>query len=209
MISVIAIDDDPVARFGVVKGELRRCNDIKVVATGDNGSDALPLYRQHHKSNPVILLDLNMPRNGILAAEDIFRFYPKAKIVIYSSEVDNVSLPLLKRIGILGFVKKGPSSKDVPTAIRCAAENENFYCMESAIIDSNKEKIGKLFDELTPQERKIIYLLAFNMSVDNIAKVMCRDAKTIYTHKHNAFNKLDINSIGELLFLARKNNIYN
>ncbi len=131
MIDVIVIDDDPVSRFGIIQGQLSHYEHINVIDSGEDGSDALPLYKKHINDNPVVLLDLDMKRNGIFSAEDIIRFHPDAKIIAYSSAINAITVAILKEIGILGFVKKGPSSNDIIPAIESVNNNIYFYCSVS------------------------------------------------------------------------------
>jgi len=75
----IIIDDD-VDLLSLYR-EILNNNEIKIVAYGSTGMDAVKLYKQHKPC--CILLDMNMPKfDGNYAIKHIKEFDPDAKIIV-------------------------------------------------------------------------------------------------------------------------------
>ena len=80
-IRAIVIDDDADVREIFI--ELLQMNDIKVVANGINGKEAVELYKMHHPD--FVFLDYLMPEyDGLYAIEKIKEFDPSGKIILVS-----------------------------------------------------------------------------------------------------------------------------
>lgn len=80
-IKAIVIDDDADVREIFI--ELLQMNDIKVVANGINGKEAVELYKLHHPD--FVFLDYLMPEyDGLYAIEKIKEFDPSGKIILVS-----------------------------------------------------------------------------------------------------------------------------
>lgn len=80
-IRAIVVDDDADVREIFI--ELLEMNDIKVVANGINGKEAVELYKMHHPD--FVFLDYLMPEyDGLYAIEKIKEFDPKGKIILVS-----------------------------------------------------------------------------------------------------------------------------
>ncbi len=80
-IRAIVVDDDADVREIFI--ELLQMNDIKVVANGINGKEAVELYKIHHPD--FVFLDYLMPEyDGLYAIEKIREFDPRGKIILVS-----------------------------------------------------------------------------------------------------------------------------
>ena len=91
MVSCIVIDDnqDIVDLFC----ELLDVIDVDVLATGNDGNDAVTLYKKFRPD--VVLIDLQMPKyDGIYAIENIKDDYPAAKIIVVTGDLNAYAMPL-------------------------------------------------------------------------------------------------------------------
>ncbi len=80
-IRAIVVDDDADVREIFI--ELLEMNNIKVVANGVNGKEAVELYKMHHPD--FVFLDYLMPEyDGLYAIEKIREFDPHGKIILVS-----------------------------------------------------------------------------------------------------------------------------
>gem|GEM_PF-1018695 len=97
MVSCILIDDDPdiVDAFS----ELLHMIDVKILATGNNGKDAVELYRQHKPD--LVLSDLQMPRyDGYYAVENIKDVDSRARFIIITGDLNAHNSPFLNLLNI-------------------------------------------------------------------------------------------------------------
>src|SRR5215472_10020922 len=90
VIRVAVVDDHPLFRHGVV-AIVNSAPEFQVVAQGECGSDAVRIAR--HQCPDIILLDVNMPENGIEAAREISLVSPTVKTVMLTAceEVEHVA----------------------------------------------------------------------------------------------------------------------
>ncbi len=75
-----------------------------VVATGNDGNDAVELYRIHRPD--LITLDITMPnRDGMEALKDILNEFPDANVVMISAVRGNAMLECMS-FGAKGYIEK-------------------------------------------------------------------------------------------------------
>jgi two-component system chemotaxis response regulator CheY len=76
----------------------------QVVATGNDGDEAVDLYRKHKPD--LITIDISMPnKDGQQAIKDIFADFPKANILIISAVRGDTMLECMK-MGAKGYIEK-------------------------------------------------------------------------------------------------------
>ncbi|MDO8545486.1 MAG: response regulator transcription factor [Opitutaceae bacterium] len=116
-ITVVIVDDDRGAR-AVVRGVLKSCADITIVAEGDDGRQAMTLAKMFHPD--VIVMDKDMPvMNGIEAAREILRLRLSTKILMFSASAEKEPVDRGRSAGVVGWIGKNDAGK-LPEAIRCA-----------------------------------------------------------------------------------------
>src|SRR5687768_12052977 len=79
-ISVLCVDDHHLIRTGIIR-ILARYKDVKVVAQGSTGDEAVEQYLRHRPD--VTLMDLQMPKmSGLLALTRIRELSPDARVIV-------------------------------------------------------------------------------------------------------------------------------
>jgi two-component system chemotaxis response regulator CheY len=97
MVNCILVDDDQ--DIVDVFSELLRTIDVEILATGNDGKDAVELYKKHKPD--LVLSDLQMPRyDGYYTVENIKDLDPKAKFVIITGDLNVRNSPLLNLLNI-------------------------------------------------------------------------------------------------------------
>lgn len=97
MVSCIIIDDDQ--DIADIFSELLKINKIDVLATGNNGKEAVKLYEQHKPD--IIFTDLDMPKyDGHYAVEQIKKKYPNSKIIIMTGDINAQNTNIFKVLKI-------------------------------------------------------------------------------------------------------------
>ena len=78
---------------------------LEVVAQGEDGSQALPIYKNHNPD--LVTMDLEMPnKGGLEATEEILRFDPSARIIVISSDKKDEKITKALALGAKGFIFK-------------------------------------------------------------------------------------------------------
>ena len=84
---IVLIDDDQLVCMSL-KMILEADSDITVEAVGNDGTDALPLYKEHNPD--VLLMDIRMKGlNGTDALAELIKVYPEAKVLFLTTFVDD------------------------------------------------------------------------------------------------------------------------
>ena len=97
MVSCILIDDDQ--DIVDVFSELLHEIDVDILATGNDGKDAVELYVQHRPD--LVLSDLQMPRyDGYYAVENIKDVDSKAKFIIITGDLNARNSSFLNLLNI-------------------------------------------------------------------------------------------------------------
>ncbi|MGY5148255.1 MAG: response regulator [Candidatus Nitrosopumilus sp. bin_7KS] len=97
MVNCILIDDD--SDIVDVLSELLRTMDVDILATGNNGKDAVELYKKFKPD--LVLTDLQMPRyDGYYAVENIKDVDSKAKFIMITADLDVCNSNLLNLLNI-------------------------------------------------------------------------------------------------------------
>jgi len=85
MVNCLVIDDDQ--DIADIFSELLKINKIDVLATGNNGKEAVKLYEQHKPD--IIFTDLDMPKyDGHYAVEKIKGKYPSSRIIVMTGDIN-------------------------------------------------------------------------------------------------------------------------
>ncbi len=101
--SVIVIDDDPDIRE--VHSEFLRLQSIDVLATGNDGKDAVELYQKYRPD--VILMDLMMPDfDGFYGLKNIREIDYNAKVVINIGSDEHDKKNRLIEMGVFAIIEK-------------------------------------------------------------------------------------------------------
>lgn len=124
MIRVLIADDHALVREGV-RAILANEGDMEIVATAEDGQEAVELIDEHHPD--VVVMDISMPRlNGIHATEVIHRSGASTGIVILSMHANAALVSQALRMGARGYVLKSKASDELPKAIRVAHQGDIF-----------------------------------------------------------------------------------
>src|SRR6202789_3066114 len=105
LIRILAVDDHPLLRSGVV-GLVADQPDMKLVAEASNGLEAIQQFRIHLPD--ITLMDLQMPdMNGIDAISAIRGEFPEARIIVLTTHPGDVQVSRALRAGARACLLKG------------------------------------------------------------------------------------------------------
>ena len=123
-IRIVLADDHVVVRRGL-RQLIDNETDLIVVGEAGNG---LELLDSVEKLLPdVVLVDLKMPKlNGINAAEEIRRRFPRTHAVILTMHTDRAYIQRAMHAGVCGYVLKEDDIWEMCTAIRHAARGNRY-----------------------------------------------------------------------------------
>lgn len=206
MIKVLIVDDHEMVRLGI-SSYLSVQDDIEVVGEADDGQQG---YDKALALRPdVILMDLVMPNlNGVEATKQILRDWPKARVIILTSFIDDELVYPAIEAGAASYILKTSTAEEIADAIRQTAEGQTV--MEPTVSDKIRNR-GKgetsLYDDLTTREREVLKLIAAGQSNQEIADALFITLKTVKTHVSNILAKLDVDDRTKAAIYAFKHGI--
>ena len=201
----VVLIDDHTQIHKVVDVLLRSVDDIKLVAQGANGKDALYLCEQNQPD--VVLMDVIMPvMDGIQATKILSERFPAIKVLVLSSFQDHESVYAMLRNGAVGYLTKSSLSKDLVDTIRSTYQGKMVFSSEVGAQLVSKP-LPTIDFHLTDRELEVLVLMADGLNMPEIAERLVISPATVKFHINNICKKLDVRTRSEALVLAAKNNL--
>lgn len=193
LMNIVLIDDDQLVCMSL-KMILEADGSIHVAATGHDGNDALPLYRQYHPD--VVLMDIRMQhRSGTDALSDILAEFPDARVLFLTTFVDDEYITKALQLGAKGYIIKQDYETIIP-ALNAVYSGQNVYGSE--IMEKLPElmKSEPSFDysshDITEKEYEIITLVAQGLSNKEISARLFLSEGTIRNYLSSILEKLEL-----------------
>lgn len=191
-IRVFLLDDHEIVRTGL-RSLFETAEDFVVVgeaATADEALDRIPPTRPH-----VALLDVRLSGgSGIEVCREIRSSSPEIACVMLTSYADDEALMAAVMAGAAGYVLKQVGASSLVDDIRRVAGGESL--LDPALAERALEKFHRgseedpLLASLTPQERRILDLVADGQTNRQIAAALFLAEKTVKNYVSNLLAKL-------------------
>lgn len=207
-IKILIVDDHKMMREGL-RALLEKQPDMEVVGEAGDGMTAIRLV--HELGPDIVVMDVCMDgMDGIDATRRIVNETGNTRVVVLSMYLRNSFVRETLKAGALAYVLKEYAFTNLVDAIKSAMADKIYLCPEVASIaidsyvhdhlktDAPSNKI------LTNREREILKLLAEGKPSKEIALILNVSAKTIDASRRRVMQKLDIQSIAELVKYAIK-----
>ncbi|GAA0222868.1 response regulator transcription factor [Cryptosporangium japonicum] len=207
MIRVYLLDDHEVVRRGLV-ALLESSGDIEVI--GESGSAPEAARRIPALRPDVAVLDARLPDgNGIDVCRDVRSADPTIKALILTSYQDDEALFSAIMAGAAGYVLKQIRGTDLVDGIRRVAAGQSL--LDPAVtqqvlnrIREGSEHTPSELARLTPQERKILELIAHGLTNRQIGEQMFLAEKTVKNYVSSLLSKLGLERRTQAAILATK-----
>ena len=199
------MDDHEVVRQGV-RALLEASGEIRVVGEASNATEAvarIPAVRPD-----VAILDVRVPDgNGIEVCREV-RSRVGTPCLMLTSYSDDEALFEAIMAGASGYVLKQIRGSELVNAVKRVAAGESL--LDPAVTERVLRRLRSPSDEderlsrLTPQERRILHLIADGMTNRQIANEMHLAEKTIKNYVSNLLAKLGMERRTEAAVFATK-----
>jgi len=208
MINVAIIDDHAIVRSGL-RQFLSEQVDLRVVAEGSSGRDAIDILRQGEVH--VLLLDVSMPdQNGIDALAAVHARAPELPVLILSGFPAEHYATVLLRQGAAGYLNKDCEPEEIVTAIRTVALGRKYITPTVAELlarnlgsDDNRPP----HEKLSERELQVFLRLAQGETIGQIAESLSLSVKTVSTFRSRVMEKLGLATNSDLTYYALKNGL--
>ena len=155
------------------------------------------------------LIVVNAVMNGFEAARVIQKGNVKTEIIFLTMHKDEDLFNEAIDLGAKGFVLKDSALGDIVECIKTVAQSEHFasHALTSFLINRTKRAIqmtetAPSLNDLTPTERKVVKLIADNMTSNDIGEELNISPRTVDKHRSNICKKLDLTGSNSLLKFA-------
>jgi len=193
VIRVFLLDDHEVVRRGVAD-LLGVESDVTVV--GEAGTAAEALARIPATRPDVALLDVQLPDgDGIEVCREIRDRLPEVRCLMLTSFADDEALLGAVLAGASGYVLKQVRGTDLVGSVRRVAQGESI--LDPVLVERARARLtGAHEDErlarLSPQERRILDLIAEGKTNRDIGESLFLAEKTVKNYVSNVLMKLDM-----------------
>jgi DNA-binding NarL/FixJ family response regulator len=195
-LKVFLLDDHEVVRAGL-RTLLEATDDIVVVGEGSTVEEALA--RIPSTKPNVAILDVRLPDGtGVQVCRDIRSSHPEIACIMLTSYADDDALLASVMAGAAGYLLKRVGKVNLVDAVRRAGAGKSLHdpVLAERVLDRLRE--GPTMDpriaSLTPQERRILDLIAQGQTNRQIADSMYLAEKTIKNYMSNLLAKLGMES---------------
>ncbi len=208
---MIICDDQALVREGL-EMLLSLDQDIEVVATAENGFDALKLVEQH--APHLVLMDLKMPvMNGIEATREIRRKHPQVKVLVLTTYDHDDWLFDAIRAGASGYLLKDAKREEIIRAIKGTLDGKTYLDPNIAgkvmdnVISDRKIASSRLREALTDREWDVLSELAKGFTNCEIAERLHLSEGTVRNHVSAILTKLNLTDRTQAAILAVKHGL--
>lgn len=190
---IVIIDDDQLVCTSL-KIILEASKEIEVLAMGNDGSEALPLYREYQPD--VLLMDIRMEKmNGTDALYDLIQNFPDAKVLFLTTFVDDEYIIKALELGAKGYIIKQDFEHILP-ALKAIYSGQNVYGSEITSKIPHLIKASNSFNyqdhDISEKEHEIISLIAKGLSNKEIAAKLYLSEGTVRNYLSIILEKLNL-----------------
>jgi DNA-binding NarL/FixJ family response regulator len=187
MIRILAVDDHPLLRDGLVE-LISDQRDMTLVAEASNGREAIQQFRIHRPD--VTLMDLQMSEmNGIDATIAIRAEFPDARIIVLTTYSGDVQVLRALKAGARAYLLKNLVHKELVETIRAVFAGKKTISPEV----SYQLAEHATDDALTPGEIRVLRLIAEGNANKQIADQLSLTEETVKGRVKNILSKLGAN----------------
>jgi DNA-binding NarL/FixJ family response regulator len=206
-ITVLVVDDHVFYREGVKTLLATRPDDVTVVGEAGTGEEAVLLAGSVRPD--VVLMDLNMPGAGGLAATArLTAAHPGTAVLVLTMLDDDSVLPAI-RAGARGYLLKDAGVDDLVRAITAVHRGETILSKRAA--DHVHRRLSEApatpkrpFPQLTDREHDLLREIVRGRNSQEIGSALGLSSKTVRNYVSNILAKLHARDRAELVLLARQ-----
>ncbi|MCO5070878.1 MAG: response regulator transcription factor [Rhizobiaceae bacterium] len=192
----IVADDHPLFR-GALKQAIGGIAALGIVLEAGDFDSARKIVAENEDAD-LILLDLSMPgASGLSGLLSLRNLYPDIPLVVVSARDDRETIRRALELGASGFISKSASMDEIRNTVRTvlaggisAPENIDLGVEEDEAIS---DLILRL-QSLTPQQAKVLGMLAEGLLNKQIAYQLNVSEATIKAHVSAVLQKLGVDS---------------
>jgi len=209
-IRVLIADSDSATRSGVrlsLAGQ-----GFEICAEAGDAPTAVAAARRERPD--VCLMEVELPGDGIAAAELVTEALPRTKVVLLSSTADDESLFAALLAGVRGYLPKDMDPDRLPAVLRAVLQGEMALprALTARVVDElraarrgrHASALARRGVELSRRESGVLELLDRGLDTHAIARELGISAVTVRRHVSEIIRKLRVDDRAAALKLVRE-----
>ena len=202
----VIADDHPLFR-GALKQALSGLDNVSTILEAGDFEAAKALVKDNEDLD-LVLLDLSMPGvSGLSGLISLRGIHPSAPMVIVSAHDDPQTIRRALDLGASGFISKSASMEDIRAAISAVLAGD--VAVPTGIelgveLDAEISAIIRRMQSLTPQQTRVLSMLAEGLLNKQIAYELGVSEATIKAHVSAILQKLDVDSRTQAVIMLNK-----
>lgn len=197
LIRVLIVDDSELVRLGLTT-MLSAYPIVSVVGQADSVRGAVQEVRATRPD--VVLLDIRLPDgSGLDACRTIQEEFPKIRVLVLSSLVDDETVAQAIAAGAQGYLLKDINGAGLVQALLDCAAGKSILdpTVASRVLQLMKSgqqqtRANDRYALLSPQEQRVLMLVADGLTNKEVGQAMHLSEKTVKNYLSNLFAKLQI-----------------
>lgn len=190
---ILVIEDHPIVQLGICT-LLSTCNGIGMIEKASNGAEALGKFANGDFG--VVLIDVELPdMSGLELLVRLRAHQPTVRVLFYSMHDEFWVVKQMFRSDADGIVMKSDCLDELRSAVETVIAGGKYFSKEY-------EQFLKEYEtqeELSPQEIKVLGLVAEGIKSQEIANRLFVSVNTVEFHRHRIMRKLGVSNMAELI----------
>ena len=198
MPALVHVVDDDASFLTAIERRLRKAGyEVAIYPSAQELLDRLP----DESELGCILLDVRIPGlSGPELQDRLSELGSTLPIVFLTGFADVQTTVRAMKAGAEDFLTKPVSSEDLLAAVERALAHHQVARSQRGRLDSVRAHIAKL----TPREREVFELVIRGKTNKQVANVLGATERTIKAHRHRVMEKMQVQSLAELVSLAER-----
>ncbi|MGJ8665038.1 MAG: response regulator [Patiriisocius sp.] len=200
--SIIIADDHPLLLKGL--NDFLTEKKYNIVGSAANGNEAVELIITLKPE--IAILDIQMPFiSGIEIAKLCKANAYKTKIVLITLHKEKELFKKAKDLNIYGYILKEFALEEIENCIKTVSQGHQYFSENMKKLLGVEPIKDSSISMLTPSEKKILKLIAQDMTNKEIASLLFISYRTVEKHRSNIITKLNLEpKTNSLLIWAKK-----
>jgi len=203
-VTVLLVDDHAVVREGY-RRLLERHGDIVVIGEAADATEAQAMFRK--LAPQIVVMDITLPGlSGIEAMRHMLDHEPDTRVLIFSMHEEVIFAKRALQAGAFGYVTKASAPSVLVEAVHTIASGKKY--LSAAVAQALALRADALdavaSNGLSAREFEVLRQLVQGHSINDIARSMGINPKTVSNHQSLIRQKLGADSAVQLLSIAKK-----
>lgn len=196
-VKAIIADDHPLFRSALSQAAANYLEKDNIQECYDLAS--LFSLLETHPETELIFLDLNIPgAKGLQGLTQIRNQYPDILVIMVSATEDAKIINHAMEAGACAYIPKSTSLSNIGKAIEVVIDGDTWLPenldLEAHPIDNEQTEFAQNLEKLTPQQYKVLAMIADGLLNKQIAYEMSVQETTVKQHVSAILRKLGLNN---------------